>query len=139
MSIKKRTFSSDINTLQKEMHEISTTKGFTPEKTPVLQLLLIASEVAEALENYEIDVSNRAKPIITRFNLAMQDLEFLRKNVKIADNSRLHKQNNLAEEMADIVIRTFVFAESLGIDLQKEIHEKSKMNIERPYKHNKFF
>jgi len=47
--------------------------------------------------------------------------------------------NNVAEEMADTVIRVADFCEGRGIDLEAAIIKKMKGNKDRPYKHNKKF
>jgi NTP pyrophosphatase (non-canonical NTP hydrolase) len=43
---------------------------------------------------------------------------------------------HLAEELADICIRTFNVATRLGIDLEKAIILKNEKNLKRPKKHN---
>ena len=44
-------------------------------------------------------------------------------------------ESNLAEELADIVIRVFDMAEGLGIDIQDEIRRKHEYNVMRKYRH----
>ena len=124
--------------LQKQCYNIAKKNGHM-ETPDVLQLLLIASEVVEALENYEIDVSNRLMPVINRLTLAIKDLEFLRINVDVVDNSRLREKNNLPEELGDIVSRTMSFAEKIGVELKTTIENKNKINKNRPFKHGKKF
>ncbi len=46
---------------------------------------------------------------------------------------------NVAEELADCVIRVMDFAEARDIDLEKEILKKIKKNKKRLYKHGKKF
>lgn len=46
---------------------------------------------------------------------------------------------HVGEELADIVIRTMDLAEYLGINLEKLIEEKHKVNETRPIKHGKLF
>jgi NTP pyrophosphatase (non-canonical NTP hydrolase) len=43
--------------------------------------------------------------------------------------------DNLAEELADIIIRVFDMAESLDIEIEKEILRKHEINKKRPYRH----
>ena len=53
---------------------------------------------------------------------------------------RQGKSEDLGHELADIVIRSMDLAESLGIDLAKEILTKAAFNANRPYKHgNKLY
>ena len=47
--------------------------------------------------------------------------------------------SNVAEEMADCMIRIGDFCEARGIDLEKAIIDKMKKNKKRPYKHGKSF
>ena len=47
--------------------------------------------------------------------------------------------NNVAEEMADVVIRVCDFCEGRNIDLEKAITEKIEKNKKRPYRHGKAF
>jgi NTP pyrophosphatase (non-canonical NTP hydrolase) len=48
---------------------------------------------------------------------------------------RKQDEKNLAEELADIVIRAFDMAEGLGIDIEKEITTKHEYNKTREYRH----
>ena len=45
----------------------------------------------------------------------------------------------VAEELADIVIRTMDLAEALDVDLEQAIYEKVKRNKDRAFKHGKKF
>jgi len=49
---------------------------------------------------------------------------------RVSDNA------NLAEELADIVIRVFDMAEGLKINIEDEILKKHKFNLTRPHRHN---
>jgi len=48
---------------------------------------------------------------------------------------REYKDDNFAEELADIVIRVFDMAEHLGINIEREIIKKTMFNKSRPYRH----
>lgn len=52
---------------------------------------------------------------------------------------RNNDTDNFKEELADIAIRLADMCGGLGIDLQKEIINKMKINADRPYKHGKAF
>lgn len=53
---------------------------------------------------------------------------------------RQGKNEDIGHELADIVIRSMDLAESLGIDLAKEILDKAAFNESRPHKHgNKLY
>lgn len=48
---------------------------------------------------------------------------------------RKGNKENLAEELADVCIRTFDLAAHLGIDLETAIYNKMAFNKTRPFKH----
>lgn len=48
-------------------------------------------------------------------------------------------RNPVGEEMADVVIRMFDLAGSLGFDMEAEIAKKMDKNEKRPYRHGKAF
>jgi NTP pyrophosphatase (non-canonical NTP hydrolase) len=48
---------------------------------------------------------------------------------------RIDDRENLAEELADIVIRVFDMAEGMKIDIEQEIIKKHEFNKTRPYRH----
>lgn len=50
---------------------------------------------------------------------------------------RKQDQANFREELADAYIRLFDLCGGLGIDIEKEILQKSERNKSRPYKHGK--
>ena len=124
--------------LQKKAYKITKEKGFDLSSN-VVQLLLIGTEIQEALDCFNVRVPNRLKPVVNRFKLAMEDLEWLRKNIKLSDTSDLKEKHNLSEELADIVIRVMSYAGHLNIDLQSEIEKKLTVNEARPYLHSKKF
>src|SRR4051812_11955942 len=53
------------------------------------------------------------------------------------EGHRKQDQANFKEELADAFIRLFDLCGGLGIDIEKEILEKSERNKARPYKHGK--
>ena len=83
---------------------------------PVMTKLgLITAEVAEAMEEYR-----NTKP--------GDDLKMYRVS---ADG----KLTGFGSELADIIIRTWDLAESLGIDLDVQIHQKMAFNLTRSQRH----
>ncbi len=50
---------------------------------------------------------------------------------------RKQQKEKMAEELADVVIRTLDLAEGFGIDIETEILKKMEYNKTRPYKHGK--
>ncbi len=53
------------------------------------------------------------------------------------EGHRKQDHANFREELADAYIRLFDLCGGLGIDIEKEILEKSERNKARPYKHGK--
>ena len=59
---------------------------------------------------------------------------------ELAEAMEAHRKQdeaNFKEELADTFIRLFDLCGGLGIDIEKEIREKSEKNKARPYKHGK--
>ena len=52
-----------------------------------------------------------------------------------AEAVRVGDKKNFAEELADVCIRVFDCAATLGIDLEQEIADKMEKNKNRPLKH----
>lgn len=50
---------------------------------------------------------------------------------------RKQERENMAEELADMVIRTLDLAEGFDIDIEKEVLKKMEYNKSRPYKHGR--
>lgn len=100
-----------IKDIMKEVHAIAVSKGWYEGGKPIPEaLLMIHSEVSEATE----------------------DLRVGRMSTQFRGDG---KPEGFATELADIVIRVFDTAEHLGIDLEKEIRQKSDFNRSRPHRH----
>lgn len=54
-----------------------------------------------------------------------------------AEAYRKGENDGVAEELADTCIRIFDLCGGLGIDLEKEIEEKMRLNKQRPFMHGK--
>ena len=69
------------------------------------------------------------------FNVSNVELEFclLEGELSEAFEAYIKKHNNLGEELADTAIYLLGLAEILGIDLEKEIVSKMKINESREY------
>lgn len=89
----------DISTLARDIHEVNVCNGWwTRNDTVPDKLLMIHSEVSEAVDNYRHDI-------------------------------------DMAEELADIVIRTLDLMEALNIDISRVICDKVDKNRKRGYRH----
>jgi NTP pyrophosphatase (non-canonical NTP hydrolase) len=112
-----------INDMAKMAYDNSRAHGFWDGVEPYdvrvipLKLVLIHSEVSEALEVY------REEP----------DEE----SVRAPRYSHAGKPIGLDSELADIIIRVGDLAAHLGIDLERAITEKHLYNVSRPRMHGK--
>lgn len=129
----------EFNKLMEQAYGVVNDKGFD-FKQHALQELLTASEVAEALENIDIrDSSPEIFQVYQTFMQLMYELEVLRKEMPLTDNSKITNKRMYAEEKADQVIRIMTKCYADGIDLQREIQIKLEKNKQRPYLHGKKF
>lgn len=109
------------------------------------QLLLVGTEIAEALEHVEPGDNQTILEIRTIFERAMQRLEDYRKQAQdYTDTSDIPTAQNRAEyveELADIIIRVCSYAggNGMALDLAIQLEEKTSKNKTRPYRHGKGF
>lgn len=97
---------AEIGELQAQAHRIAQDKGWWDEERSFPELLaLMHSELSEALESYR-------KPT---GNVPLQD--------------------EIAEELADCVIRIMDYCEAAGIDLAFAIRDKMRHNEQRAHRH----
>lgn len=105
----------NINDVSKDAYENSKAHGFHDQPATVGdRLMLIVSEIAEALEEYR---SNH-RPNETYFNPEKPD-----------------KPEGVPVELADAVIRIAEFSYLYGIDLAAAIEQKMIYNRTRPFRH----
>ena len=106
-----------ISELCKLAHKMAVEKGFWEEQ-----------EVEAGDFNTSIDRNNGELIALMHSELS-EALEGLRHD----------DWKNVAEELADCMIRIGDFCEARGIDLEKAIIDKMEYNKTRPYKHGKQF
>ena len=118
-----------INEISEDIHANAIEKGFWEEDNLCKKLLLIVSEVTEAMEadredryteEHEIQLVNSiedAEAFVGRFEKRIKD--------------------TFEDEMADTCIRIFDLCKQKGIDLEAHILTKHRYNKTRDYLHNK--
>lgn len=99
-----------VDTLAREMkrirrHEMAYKD--TPQRMTVVRLLLIATEIDEAIDAVLDPSCAGHVPEVPAFD----------------------------EELADVVIRTLELADTLGIDLERAVESKLRFNLGRGYRH----
>lgn len=97
--------------MQRAVHQTAVSKGWWENPNIPEKLMLIVSEVSEALEEYRAG----------RLDLGLYYVE--------------DKPEGFGVELADAVIRIFDLCEYLEIDLAKMVATKNHFNLQRSYKH----
>ena len=110
----------DIKTLITEAHQTAVDHGFWENWGEILTSL--PDDLSETFENY---VSNSC------LMLMASELGEACEAIRHGDEA------NLAEELADVVIRVADFCGWSGIDLEAALIEKMAKNKNRPYMHGK--
>lgn len=120
-----------INELAKQIHQNAKDKGFYDEghsKNVGEKLMLIVSEVSEALEAHRCDKFCTSDPDI----IIGMDGDFL-----FQKNFQLKIKNTFEDELADAVIRILDLSAWVGIDIEAHIKAKMRYNSLRERMHGK--
>ena len=122
---------------------VTESKGFRPQEQIGLQLMLIASEVAEAMQETSVEISDsNLESHTVIFQDILEEFESKRKQVGyIQDNTKIINRDNLLEELADVCIRVFSFvgAMELSQEFIEGLNKKIEKNKKRPVLHGKGF
>jgi NTP pyrophosphatase (non-canonical NTP hydrolase) len=118
-----------LNELAREIHEISTSKGFDPPDRNNIneKLLLAVGEICEAQEELR-----------SAYGLNEVYYEHSVSALPGYDNHNF-KPEGFPIEIADAIIRLLHISYSLGIDMDKMIRLKINYNKTRPEKHGRQF
>lgn len=117
-----------INDIAKVIHANAVDKGFWETFNMPRALMLIVSEVTEAMEA-DRD-SKRTGVSILGVNGWTSDDDF-------KESFLLNVKNTVEDELADVIIRVLDLTEKMGIDIEQHIKAKMRFNAMREFKHGK--
>lgn len=133
-----------LNDLITVCHTIALAKGFWDEKDcpKCLGRGYIAPNIQQSRDGFEegfgCDRCNNTGRVLFRNDgeaIALMHSELS----EALEALRKENRENLAEELADCVIRILDYCGGNNIDLEKVLIEKIAKNMDRPYKHGKEF
>jgi hypothetical protein len=128
---------SEFDQLLAQCAKTTLEHGFDTSNIPA-QLLLIVTEIGEALEN--VVPRNRTLNEFCREVIDVSnDIEHVRKEEGFSLDFSLAKNNNLIEELCDVQIRLFSFIGGNGYEeeFKKMLKFKMEYNEKRPHMHGK--
>lgn len=114
-----------LNEFRDEALRIAVEHGFK-DATVGEDLMLMVSELAEALEDYRKGVD-----IKTMWYKGYDS------TAKVDKDGKLQKPCGIPSEMADVIIRVLHFCGKHGIDIEQAVREKMAYNESRPFMHGK--
>lgn len=124
--------------LTQECAETTLSKGFNVKNGPA-QVLLLAEEVGEALENFEEIEDPALKGLVDLVVQLGRAISTARAERTWADGFKLRPGHNLFEELADVEIRlrSFVGGNGLVAHYREALWAKMDRNKARPHLHGK--
>jgi NTP pyrophosphatase (non-canonical NTP hydrolase) len=118
----------EIKETMKEVHKNAIDKGLWETFNLPRVLMLIVSEVTEAME---ADRDGRRTGVsVLGVNGWVDDNDF-------TDAFKSNVKDTIEDELADICMRVFDLAEKMEIDLEQHIKAKMRYNALRQFKHGK--
>ena len=132
----KVTETPSLTTLANTIHKGNVKRGFYDDPKEVgTVLMLIVTELAEAMESYRSDQRLGDGISYVDFESSI-DEPFTDSDVAIFKEV---VKDTFEDEIADTIIRLFDLCGWMNIDIHKHIMLKLKYNDTRPYKHGKAF
>jgi len=122
----KYTLCNGLNESAKTILKNNMEKGFDDAYNLGELLMLITSELSEALESHRKG----------KFSNWMSYQKDLSVHGEI-ESFKLHIKDTFEDEIADAIIRLLDLVGRLNIDIEKHINAKVSFNKSRPYKHGK--
>lgn len=130
----------DIQEVSKQINANAHAKGFWDKGVDVPEkLMLIVSEVSEAMEADRIDRRGNLKGFISDMcNARIEDDNALDRHFDKTEFMRSFEatiKNSIEDELADAAILIFDLAYEMGFDLSWHIQQKVRYNASRPHMH----
>lgn len=122
-----------INDLAKDIYANETAHGFNEDYNLSQKLLLVVSEISEAVE---ADRTGKWSYHGEEFLNAMYSSLDNPKNIFKAD-FEANIKDSFEDEISDAIIRLLGISAHFGIDIEKHIQLKHEYNKSRPFKHGK--
>lgn len=122
----KYTLCNGLNESAKTILKNNVEKGFDDAYNLGELLMLITSELSEALESHR-------KGKFSNWVSYQKDLSVCGE----IESFKLHIKDSFEDEIADAIIRLLDLVGRLNIDIEKHINAKVSFNKSRPYKHGK--
>ena len=122
----KYTLCNGLNESAKTILKNNVEKGFDDAYNLGELLMLITSELSEALESHR-------KGKFSNWVSYQKDLSVCGE----IESFKLHIKDTFEDEIADAIIRLLDLVGRLNIDIEKHINAKVSFNKSRPYKHGK--
>lgn len=126
----------NIQEISKEINENAHAKGFWDNGVDVpLKLMLIVSEVSEAMEADRKDVRFPKEYLGRDFETTKAFLPAHSDVDSFAMDFEISTKDTFEDELADAAIRIFDLAYEMGIDISWHIKQKVRYNSGRPKMH----
>lgn len=123
-----------IRNLVKESHKTAILKGFWGNDNIPEKIMLIVTELSEAVE--ALRRNNRQPYKIAINEVTKRKNKF---NVKIGKAKRVWSKDTFEDEIADTFIRLADLCGQMNIDVEWQLGEKMKYNKKREHLHGKEF
>lgn len=120
----------------KEIHKANCEKGFYDDPKNIGEILmLIVSEVSEALESHRKGIS--AEKNLSDVHTTLKTIINHQNDFQFKENFKPLIKDTFEDEIADTMIRCMDLCGYLNIDIQNHIEAKLRYNKTREYKHGK--
>ncbi|MCB9500267.1 MAG: hypothetical protein H6690_03350 [Erysipelotrichaceae bacterium] len=121
----------NLKRIAKDIHKNAIEKGFWDKENVAEKLMLIVSELSEAME------ADRKNKFMASNAWSNMDAYNNSSNNSWMTAFEANIKDTFEDELADTFIRLLDLAERKGVDLEKHVQAKHKYNKLRPFMHGK--